>query len=69
MRAPTSSPLRSAVASSPTLRWNGITTYRELIVAPWRIVYRVDGALVLVVSVVDSRRRLEDLLLARFLRG
>lgn len=60
-------PLRGRVV--PELHWNGITTYRELIDAPWRIVYRVDGALVLVVSVVDSRRRLEDLLLARFLRG
>ena len=53
----------------PELRWNGITTYRELVVPPWRVIYRIHETRVLVVSVVDSRRQLEDLLLARFLRS
>ena len=46
----------------------GIQVYRELVVPPWRIVYRIDGGTVLVLAVVDSRRNLEDLLLDRFLR-
>jgi toxin ParE1/3/4 len=63
----TTTPLRGRIV--PELRWHGITTYRELIVSSWRIIYRVDAPRVLVVSVVDSRRQLEDLLLARFLRA
>lgn len=39
--------------------------YRELIVPPYRLVYRVVGRRVLVLGVLDSRRNLEDLLLDR----
>jgi toxin ParE1/3/4 len=42
-----------------------ISTYRELIVRPYRLVYRVDAARVLVVAVFDGRRNLEDVLLSR----
>ncbi len=52
----------------PELHQHGITQYRELIVAPWRIMYRIDGNKVYVISVVDSRRNLEDLLLERLSR-
>ncbi len=60
-------PLRGRVV--PELRTNGITAWRELVVAPWRILYRVEHATVNVVALVDSRRELADLLLARFLRA
>lgn len=43
-----------------------VTTYRELIVPPYRLMYRIDGNRVLVVAVFDSRRDLEDILLSRF---
>lgn len=52
----------------PELHQHGITQYRELIAAPWRIMYRIDGTKVYVISVVDSRRNLEDLLLERLSR-
>jgi toxin ParE1/3/4 len=39
--------------------------YRELIVPPYRLVYRVSGRRVLVFGVLDNRRNLEDLLLDR----
>ena len=52
----------------PELHQHGITQYRELIASHWRIMYRIDGTLVYVVSVVDSRRNLEDLLLERLSR-
>jgi toxin ParE1/3/4 len=51
----------------PELKAQGIATYRELIVAPWRMIYRTDGKTVLVLSVIDARRNLEDILLDRFL--
>lgn len=59
-------PLRGRIV--PELAAQEINMYRELVVRPWRIVYRVEGAEVWVLAVLDSRRNLEDLLLDRFLR-
>ena len=50
----------------PELREQGVTRYLELIVKPWRLVYRIEGAKVYVVSVLDGRRDLEALLFHRF---
>jgi plasmid stabilization system protein ParE len=50
------------------LHQHGIIQYRELILSPWRIIYRVDGSTVYVTAVFDSRRNLEDLLLERMCR-
>ncbi len=49
----------------PELNDHGINIYREMVVEPWRILYRVSDAKVFVLSVVDSRRNIEDLLLKR----
>jgi toxin ParE1/3/4 len=46
----------------PELRARGIGLYRELIRPPYRIVYRVTGAEVWVLAVVDGRRDLDGLL-------
>jgi plasmid stabilization system protein ParE len=50
----------------PELKEQGIHTYRELIVAPWRVIYRISDTTVFVLSVIDSRRNVEDILLDRF---
>lgn len=60
-------PLRGRIV--PEFEENGIFTYREIIVSPWRIIYRVCGQKVYVNAVVDSRKNVEDVLLNRFLRG
>jgi plasmid stabilization system protein ParE len=49
----------------PELSFFGITVLRELVLRPYRIVYRVDGRTVLVLGVFDGRRELEDVLLER----
>lgn len=49
----------------PELQDQGIYTYRELIVSPWRIIYRISATDVYVLSVLDSRRNVEDILLKR----
>jgi plasmid stabilization system protein ParE len=49
----------------PELRSRGVTTYRELIVMPYRIIYRVEPREVWVVAVFDHRRDLDQLLLER----
>jgi len=50
----------------PELREQGILQYRELVISPWRIQYRISEKRVLVLSVLDSRRNIEDILLKRF---
>lgn len=52
----------------PELHQNGIIQYRELIVAPWRIIYRLEEDKLYVMAVFDGRRNLEDLLLERLSR-
>lgn len=49
----------------PELRARGIATYRELIVLPYRVIYRVEPREVWVVAVLDHRRDLDTLLLER----
>ena len=49
----------------PELQDQGILQYRELMVPPWRIMYRTAGKKVFVLSVLDSRRNVEDILLDR----
>jgi len=50
----------------PELYDQGILQYRELIIAPWRLIYRVSEQEVYVLSVIDSRRNVEDILMKRF---
>jgi toxin ParE1/3/4 len=52
----------------PELQAQGINIYRELIVAPWRIIYRITEGTVFVLSVIDSRQNVEDILLNRLLK-
>ena len=56
-------PERGRIA--PELQGQGILQYRELIIPAWRLMYRFDELEVYVLSVIDSRRNVEDVLLAR----
>ncbi len=51
----------------PELKEQGIMQYRELIVKPWRIIFRITEKKVYVLSVLDSRRNIEDILLERLI--
>jgi toxin ParE1/3/4 len=59
------SPKRGCVI--PELQEYGIYQYRELIVAPWRLMYRTQEDKVYVLAVLDSRQNIEDILLKRIL--
>ena len=52
----------------PELQGQGIHIYRELIIAPWRILYRIADGTVFVLSVIDSRQNVEDILLERLIK-
>ena len=49
----------------PELLDQSILIYRELVIPPWRIIYRISDKFVYVLSVLDSRRNVEDILLKR----
>lgn len=51
----------------PELKTQGIIQYRELIIAPWRIIYRITENIVHVLSVLDARQNIEDILLNRLI--
>lgn len=46
----------------PELRVRGITSYRELLILPYRVIYRVEPREVWIVAVLDHRRDLDELL-------
>ena len=49
----------------PELQSQGILQYREIIIPPWRLMYRITEREIYVLTVIDSRRNVEDILLAR----
>ena len=51
----------------PELKAYGILSYRELIISPWRVIYRTSNQKVYVLAVLDSRRSMDDILIERFL--
>jgi plasmid stabilization system protein ParE len=52
----------------PELERHNVTRFRELVLSPWRIMYREESDKIFVVTVFDGRRNLEDILLRRLLR-
>jgi plasmid stabilization system protein ParE len=52
----------------PELLKQGISRYREIVIPPWRMIYRVDESIVYVISVIDGRRNVEDILLERLIK-
>lgn len=51
----------------PELKEYGIFSYHEIIIKPWRILYRISDSKIYVLAVIDSRRNIEDILIERFL--
>ncbi|MFC1896843.1 type II toxin-antitoxin system RelE/ParE family toxin [Thermodesulfobacteriota bacterium] len=51
----------------PELQDQGILIYRELVIPPWRIIYRISEMKVYVLSVLDARQNVEDILLKRLI--
>lgn len=68
-KASTLSSFQSRGRVLPELARLQIREYRELQAPPYRLVYRVEAARILVLGIFDSRRNLEDILLERLLFG
>ena len=52
----------------PELETNNIRKYREIIVNPWRIMYKREQKIVYIMAFIDGRRNIEDILMRRNLR-
>ncbi|WP_300674896.1 type II toxin-antitoxin system RelE/ParE family toxin [Desulfoluna sp.] len=52
----------------PELQGQGISQYRELVIPPWRLIYQISEQKIFMLSVLDSRQNIEDILLKRFIR-
>jgi addiction module RelE/StbE family toxin len=52
----------------PELLKKNIKEYRQLIESPWRIIYKVEKKTVQVLTIVDSRRNLQDVLVEKLVR-
>jgi len=52
----------------PELYKNNIKDYRQLIVSPWRIIYKIDKNIVNVLIIIDSRRNTQDILLEKLIK-
>ncbi len=61
-----SSPYRGRYV--PELQKQGILIYRELIIPPWRVMYRVTESNVYILTIIDSRRNVEDILLEKLIK-
>ena len=53
----------------PELREYGLRNIRELVVGPYRLLYRIAGEQVVVLALLDGRRDLDDILYERLVRG
>ena len=52
----------------PELKFHNIETYRELIISPWRLIYRIEEKKVYILAFIDGRKNFEDILLQRIMR-
>ena len=46
----------------PELLKHNIKEYRQLLENPWRIIYKIDNLQAIVLTVIDTRRNLQDIL-------
>ncbi|MBW1835966.1 MAG: type II toxin-antitoxin system RelE/ParE family toxin [Deltaproteobacteria bacterium] len=51
----------------PELKDQGILQYRDLVIPPWRLIYRIAERKIFALSVIDSRQNVEDVLLKRLI--
>jgi len=52
----------------PELLAKNIKDYRQIIEAPWKIVYKVNDDIINILTIIDSRRNLKDILLKKLIK-
>ena len=51
----------------PELQEQGVSHYREIFIPPWRLICRIAERKVFVLSVIDARRNVEEVLFVRYM--
>lgn len=51
----------------PEFQTAGIELYREIIEHPWRIMYRIRDNEILILTIIDGRRNIEDIIFDKLL--
>jgi toxin ParE1/3/4 len=54
---------------SPLLKEFGITDIHQINVNPWAIYYRVENNIMKIISIIDMRRNLEEILYEKIIEG
>jgi plasmid stabilization system protein ParE len=49
----------------PELARYGYLLYREIIISPWRIIYKIDQGIVYILVVIDGRRDVESIFMKK----
>ena len=52
----------------PELLKYNIKDYRQLIESPWKIIYKINGDIVDVLIIIDSRRNTQDILVEKLIK-
>lgn len=52
----------------PELFNQNIRKYKEIIITPWRLMYKIENEIVYILAVIDGRRNIEDILMKRQMR-
>ena len=52
----------------PELLNQNIRKYKEIIITPWRLMYKIENEIVYILAVIDGRRNIEDILMKRQMR-
>ncbi|MCL2044600.1 MAG: type II toxin-antitoxin system RelE/ParE family toxin [Treponema sp.] len=52
----------------PELLKHNIKDYRQLIESPWKIIYKIDNDIVIVLVIIDSRRNTQDILVEKLIK-
>ena len=52
----------------PELNRLNIIKYREIIVAPWRIIYFFEKEIVYILHVIDGRRNIDDIIINKIIK-
>lgn len=60
-------PLKGRIV--PELQKEGITTFREIVISPWRVIYTIESNTVYIISILDSRQDIENLLMQKIIKG
>jgi plasmid stabilization system protein ParE len=52
----------------PELLEKNIKDYRQLLEIPWKIIYKVENEQVNILTIIDSRRNLQDILIKKLIK-